>query len=207
MLNPKRRSLRLFAVLLALVLTIPMALSAFADGAEAPEVTPETPETPEATPETPEETRNIDDYLKIHWDFEGETAEEAMKDKATADEVATNLEFVTGSEGVEFQKGIATTTAWTGGMIANPTADTMDIFESDVPGTWFYRFFIPSTISITKDCATVVEFRCTKAADTRPFFYELGKNGNAVRCFIDSNANNAFTSATVGDDVNWIADV
>ena len=52
MLKPTRRSLRLFALLMAFLMILPMAITAFAGETDAPagDQPPEAPETPE-TPE------------------------------------------------------------------------------------------------------------------------------------------------------------
>ena len=89
--------------------------------------------------------RDINDYLTIHYDFEGSSQAKRLQDKASAGSSADTLRFDTGDDGrFTFANGtVASTSVSNPTLIADASADIKQANEGT--GTWFMRFRLNET--------------------------------------------------------------
>lgn len=118
------------------VLSILMAVAILATSFVIPAVAESTPA-----------IRDINDYLTIHYDFEGSSKAERMEDKASAGSSEDTLRFDTGDENrFTFANGtVASTSVSNPTLIADASADLKQANEGT--GTWFMRFRLNETPS------------------------------------------------------------
>lgn len=129
--------------------------------------------------ETTPTIRDINDYLTIHYDFEGDDLNSQFADKATSgssdDKLAFDGEKATALEYYSVADGAITSTD-SCDIVPVATANKADLLESNVGiGTWFIRCKATAATPL-------IDFRHMQQQSTqnRCFYLALDENGNIV---------------------------
>lgn len=125
----------------------------------------------------------LDEYLVIHYDFQGADILEAMEDKATAGSVADDLQPIKGKvnfSGLEVDptNGTIKNTANDCGVFCPPSDDTK--VSSSGNNTWFVRFRMDPLDSSTGDYIFIVEMRTFGSSSVRPFAIQYKRSTNRL---------------------------
>ena len=130
-------------------------------------------------PVTAATSRDINEYLTIHYDFEGNDTKTQFADKATAGSSKDNLAFdgttATALNYYSISNGVITTTG-AYDVVPVASANSADLLESNVGnGTWFIR-------CKTTAATPLIDFRhcAQQSTQNRLFYLALNDAGNIV---------------------------
>ena len=151
-------------------------------------------------------TSDLDSALKLHWDFEGDTLEEQLSNKAVADDVKNSLELGTaGNNASKIENGVA--------MIGSAESEYLDFSMDPITGKG--QDFLST---VTTEYTLYLKFKVTGTANNpHSAFFVVGPDGTAdtdhytlrSRFFMDRGGVGAFRYDTnlSGEDKTFPTDM